>query len=79
MEVAWNELLVDHLNEEEIARVLSEIEILREARNPHIINLFAVWQAVGEDGRMRVYFVTELMSSGECHFRSEFESIASWS
>ncbi|KAI9342458.1 kinase-like domain-containing protein, partial [Zopfochytrium polystomum] len=63
-EVAWNQLRVDHLAKRDAQRVLSEIAILQSLRNDYIINLLHHWEAKGRDGRERVYFITELMTSG---------------
>ncbi|KAI9355392.1 kinase-like domain-containing protein, partial [Zopfochytrium polystomum] len=63
-EVAWNQLRVDHLNKRDAQRVLSEIAILQSLRNNYIINLLHHWVAKGRDGRERVFFITELMTSG---------------
>ncbi|KAJ3415306.1 Serine/threonine-protein kinase wnk1 [Chytridiales sp. JEL 0842] len=64
VEVAWNQLRVDHLQKKEAQRILSEIQILRSIRNDNIINLYDAWAAKGKDGRERVMFITELMTSG---------------
>ncbi|KAI8854857.1 kinase-like domain-containing protein [Chytridium lagenaria] len=64
-EVAWNRLRLDHLRKQDAARILSEIQILQSLRNENIINLFSAWTAPsGLDGRERVIFITELMTSG---------------
>ena len=64
VEVAWNQLRVDHLQKRDAARILSEIKILQSLRNDSIINLYHAWGAKGPDGRERVFFITELMTSG---------------
>ncbi|KAJ3089393.1 Serine/threonine-protein kinase wnk3 [Quaeritorhiza haematococci] len=64
VEVAWNQLRLDHLNKRDASRILSEIRILESLRNEHIINLFYSWNAKGRDGKDRVFFITELMTSG---------------
>ncbi|KAJ3006843.1 Serine/threonine-protein kinase wnk3 [Thoreauomyces humboldtii] len=64
MEVAWNQLRVDHLQKREAQRILGEIQILQSLRNDHIINLYHSWIAKGRDGKEKVYFITELMMSG---------------
>ncbi|KAJ3191177.1 Serine/threonine-protein kinase wnk1 [Irineochytrium annulatum] len=66
VEVAWNQLRVDHLRKQEAQRVLSEIKILQSLRNDNIINLYHAWAspAVGHDRSERVCFITELMMSG---------------
>ncbi|KAJ3105844.1 Serine/threonine-protein kinase wnk3 [Phlyctochytrium planicorne] len=65
VEVAWNRLRVDHLRKQDAQRILSEIRILQSLRNDNIINLFAAWSSPsGVDGRERVIFITELMTSG---------------
>ncbi|KAJ3144596.1 Serine/threonine-protein kinase wnk1 [Geranomyces michiganensis] len=64
MEVAWNQLRVDHLLKREAQRILQEIQILQSLRNDNIINLYYSWTARGRDGKDHVYFITELMMSG---------------
>ncbi|KAF9188420.1 hypothetical protein BGZ51_000584 [Haplosporangium sp. Z 767] len=64
VEVAWNQLRIDHLTKREAQKILSEIEILQSIRNDHIINFYASWSTKAPNGGERVVFVTELMSSG---------------
>ncbi|KAG0248135.1 Serine/threonine-protein kinase wnk4 [Mortierella polycephala] len=64
VEVAWNQLRIDHLTKKEAQKILSEIEILQSIRNDHIINFYASWSTKAPNGGERVVFVTELMSSG---------------
>ncbi|KAJ3246055.1 hypothetical protein HDU77_009121 [Chytriomyces hyalinus] len=64
VEVAWNQLRVDHLAKREAQRILSEIQILKSLRNDHIITMYHAWGAKGPDGRERVFFITELMTGG---------------
>ncbi|ORZ08844.1 kinase-like domain-containing protein, partial [Lobosporangium transversale] len=64
VEVAWNQLRIDHLTKKEAQKILSEIEILESIRNEHIINFLASWSTKAPNGGERVVFVTELMSSG---------------
>ncbi|KAI9347686.1 kinase-like domain-containing protein, partial [Obelidium mucronatum] len=64
VEVAWNQLRVDHLAKREAQRILSEIQILKALRNDNIITMFHAWGAKGADGRERVFFITELMTAG---------------
>ncbi|GJJ70824.1 WNK lysine deficient protein kinase [Entomortierella parvispora] len=64
VEVAWNQLRIDHLSKKEAQKILSEIEILQSIRNEHIINFYASWSTKAPNGGERIVFVTELMSSG---------------
>jgi serine/threonine protein kinase len=64
VEVAWNQLLVDHLTKKDAQQILSEIQILQSLRNENIINCFHSWAAKGPDNKDRIYFITELMTSG---------------
>ncbi|ORY33859.1 kinase-like protein, partial [Rhizoclosmatium globosum] len=64
VEVAWNQLKVDHLAKREAQRILSEIQILKSLRNENIITMYHAWGAKGSDGRERVFFITELMTAG---------------
>ncbi|KAK3842986.1 MAG: kinase-like domain-containing protein, partial [Linnemannia gamsii] len=64
VEVAWNQLRIDHLTKKEAQKILSEIEILQSIRNDHIINFYASWSTKAPNGGERIVFVTELMSSG---------------
>ncbi|KAI9231380.1 MAG: kinase-like domain-containing protein, partial [Podila humilis] len=64
VEVAWNQLRIDHLSKKEAQKILSEIEILQSIRNDHIINFYASWSTKAPNGGERIVFVTELMSSG---------------
>ncbi|KAF9398719.1 Serine/threonine-protein kinase wnk4 [Mortierella sp. AD011] len=64
VEVAWNQLRIDHLTKKEAQKILSEIEILESIRNDHIINFYASWSTKAPNGGERVVFITELMSSG---------------
>ncbi|KAG0213761.1 hypothetical protein BGX33_002682 [Mortierella sp. NVP41] len=64
VEVAWNQLRIDHLTKKEAQKILSEIEILQSIRNDHIINFYSSWSTKAPNGGERIVFVTELMSSG---------------
>ncbi|RKO90657.1 kinase-like domain-containing protein, partial [Blyttiomyces helicus] len=64
VEVAWNQLRIDHLVKRDAARIVKEIEILQSLRNDNIINLYHSWTAKDKDGRDKVFFITELMTSG---------------
>ncbi|KAF9586160.1 Serine/threonine-protein kinase wnk3 [Lunasporangiospora selenospora] len=64
VEVAWNQLRLDHLSKKEAQKILSEIEILQSIRNEHIINFYESWSTKSPSGGERIVFVTELMSSG---------------
>lgn len=64
MEVAWNELRIDHLQVQDVTKVLSEVRILQSLRHESIINLYHCWIGKEANGREQVYFVTELMTSG---------------
>ncbi|KAJ3385464.1 Serine/threonine-protein kinase wnk3 [Lobulomyces angularis] len=63
-EVAWNHLRLDNFSKRDQTRILSEIRILESLRNDSIINLFSSWIAKGKDGKEKVIFITELMTSG---------------
>ncbi|KAF8960681.1 hypothetical protein BGZ46_001525 [Entomortierella lignicola] len=63
-EVAWNQLRLDNISKREAKKILSEIEILQSIRNEHIINFYSSWLVPTENGRERIVFITELMSSG---------------
>ncbi|KAK9712074.1 hypothetical protein K7432_007397 [Basidiobolus ranarum] len=64
VEIAWNQLRIDHLGKKDAQKIVFEVEILKTLRHENIINLFHTWTAKGPDGRSRVYFITELMTSG---------------
>ncbi|KXS21672.1 kinase-like protein [Gonapodya prolifera JEL478] len=64
IEVAWNQLRIDHLTKRESVRFLSEIQLLQQLRHKNIINLYSYWTTKGPDGKERLCFITELMSSG---------------
>jgi serine/threonine protein kinase len=64
VEVAWNELRIDHLQPQDVTKVLAEVQILQSLRHDSIINLYHCWTAREESGRDQVYFITELMTSG---------------
>ncbi|ORX89588.1 kinase-like protein [Basidiobolus meristosporus CBS 931.73] len=64
VEVAWNQLRIDHLGKKDAQKIVYEVEILKTLRHENIINLFHTWTAKGPDNRNRVYFITELMTSG---------------
>ncbi|KAJ3203927.1 Serine/threonine-protein kinase wnk3, partial [Entophlyctis luteolus] len=63
VEVAWNQLRVDHLGSREAKRILSEIQILKSMRSENVITMYHAWCAKGADNIERVYFITELMTS----------------
>ncbi|RKP19856.1 kinase-like protein, partial [Rozella allomycis CSF55] len=63
VEVAWNQLTVENLNRRDAQQILSEIQILQSLRNENIINFYHSWIDVSE-GKERIYFITELMTSG---------------
>ncbi|KNE68866.1 WNK protein kinase [Allomyces macrogynus ATCC 38327] len=64
VEVAWNQLRADYLSRRDIHKVCGEVKLLKLLHHDNIINFFHVWAARGPDGRERVYFITELMTSG---------------
>ena len=64
VEVAWNQLRIDHIPKRDVPRVLSEIQILESLKNDNIINFYHSWMAKGADGKEKVFFITELMTSG---------------
>ncbi|KAJ1982932.1 hypothetical protein H4R35_000058 [Dimargaris xerosporica] len=64
VEVAWNEIKVDHLRRPDRRKIWSEISILKTLRHDNVINLFHAWTAMNQHGIEYIYFVTELMSSG---------------
>ncbi|KAL5033612.1 hypothetical protein BDV3_000582 [Batrachochytrium dendrobatidis] len=64
VEVAWNQLRLDHLSKKDAQRVLFEIQLLEGLRNDNIINLFYSWVAQTPNGSDGIYFITELMTSG---------------
>ncbi|KNE69394.1 WNK protein kinase [Allomyces macrogynus ATCC 38327] len=64
VEVAWNQLRADYLSRRDIHKVCGEVKLLKLLHHDNIINFFHVWVARGPDGRERVYFITELMTSG---------------
>ncbi|KAJ3342374.1 hypothetical protein HDU93_002490 [Gonapodya sp. JEL0774] len=64
IEVAWNQLRIDHLSKRDSVRFLSEIQLLQQLRHKNIINLYSYWTTKSADGKERLCFITELMSSG---------------
>jgi serine/threonine protein kinase len=64
VEVAWNQLRTDYLSKRDINKIFGEVKLLKLLHHENIINFFHVWTAKGLDGRERVFFITELMSSG---------------
>lgn len=64
MEVAWNQLKVDHLSEQSAAKILSEIQILTQLDNENIIKFYHSWLRRNAAGSYDVFFITELMTSG---------------
>lgn len=65
LEVAWNKLHVDRLPAAEVAKVETEVALLRAVSHRNIINLYAFWREPRPDGRpSSMDFITELMSSG---------------
>jgi len=64
VEVAWNQLKVDHLAKRDASRYLSEIQILQGLRHDNILNLLHAWITRGSDGKEKICFITELMTSG---------------
>jgi WNK lysine deficient protein kinase len=64
MEVAWNQLKVDHLSEQSAAKIISEIQILTQLDNENIIKFYHSWVRRNSAGSYDVFFITELMTSG---------------
>jgi len=65
LEVAWNKLHVDRLPAAEVAKVETEVALLRAVSHRNIINLYAFWRGPETTGRpASMDFITELMSSG---------------
>ncbi|RKP11154.1 kinase-like domain-containing protein, partial [Thamnocephalis sphaerospora] len=64
VEVAWNQLRVDHLTTLDAGKLRSEVTLLSALRHPNVIRLYYAWTAPAANGGETVYFVTELMTSG---------------
>lgn len=60
-EVAWNQFRVGSLSEKEKSRLEQEIDILKEVRCPHVIQLMDSW--IDPTSHLCV-FITEMMTSG---------------
>jgi WNK lysine deficient protein kinase len=58
MDVAWNQVKVNGLPKHEKARLLSEVEILKELDHKNIIKLYHSW-IVTETDEISVNFITE--------------------
>ncbi len=61
IEVAWNQVRVNNLNDQETGKLLGEIELLRSLKHPNIIDFHDAWTTPDNN---YVIFITELMSSG---------------
>ncbi|TPX35010.1 hypothetical protein SmJEL517_g02467 [Synchytrium microbalum] len=64
VEVAWNQLRIDNLPKRDAQHIVSEINLLASLRNDHIITMYDAWASVSPNGKYRVVFITELMTSG---------------
>ncbi|KAI9229441.1 MAG: kinase-like domain-containing protein, partial [Piptocephalis tieghemiana] len=64
VEVAWNQLRVDHLSDSDASKLRAEVAILASLSHPNIIQLKHAWNAHNSAGHELVYFITELMTSG---------------
>ncbi|KNE62394.1 WNK protein kinase [Allomyces macrogynus ATCC 38327] len=67
VEVAWNQLrCTDGMSKRELQKVCSEVHLLQRLHHENIIQFFHVWAAKSprDGGRERVFFITELMTSG---------------
>ncbi|CAG8507614.1 4251_t:CDS:2 [Ambispora gerdemannii] len=64
VEVAWCQLRLHFSKKKDAEKIQREIEILQSLRCENIINFYASWLKKGPDGKERVFFVTELMTSG---------------
>ncbi|RKP15391.1 kinase-like domain-containing protein, partial [Piptocephalis cylindrospora] len=64
VEVAWNQLRVDHLSDSDASKLRAEVAILASLSHPNIIRLKHAWNAHNSAGHELVYFITELMTSG---------------
>ncbi|CAG8479301.1 3718_t:CDS:2 [Ambispora leptoticha] len=64
VEVAWCQLKLHFSKKKDAEKIQREIEILQSLRCENIINFYASWLKKGPDGKERVFFVTELMTSG---------------
>ncbi|KAG9293589.1 hypothetical protein G9A89_005592 [Geosiphon pyriformis] len=64
VEVAWCQLRLNFSKKKDAEKIQREIEILQSLRCENIINFYASWLKKGPDGKERVFFVTELMTSG---------------
>ncbi|KAJ3373640.1 hypothetical protein GGF31_000484 [Allomyces arbusculus] len=67
VEVAWNQLrCTDGMSKRELQKVCSEVHLLQRLHHDNIIQFFHVWTAKSprDGGRERVFFITELMTSG---------------
>ncbi|TPX45567.1 hypothetical protein SeMB42_g00651 [Synchytrium endobioticum] len=64
VEVAWNQLRIDNLPKRDAQHIVQEINLLTKLRNDHIITMYDAWASIGQNGKYRVVFITELMTSG---------------
>ncbi|KAJ8903826.1 hypothetical protein NDN08_000359 [Rhodosorus marinus] len=64
VEVAWNKLQTDRLTEQDILKVAREVDFLQLVNHKNIINFFAQWRGTTENGKPKMDFITEMMTSG---------------
>mmetsp|Transcript_12130 Transcript_12130/g.36978 ORF Transcript_12130/g.36978 Transcript_12130/m.36978 type:complete len:860 (+) Transcript_12130:144-2723(+) len=64
LEVAWNKLQADRLTDLELEKVSREVEFLDAVNHKNIIKFYTKWETEDSNGRKKMDFITELMTSG---------------
>jgi hypothetical protein len=60
-EVAWNVINVGNMSDEEIKKIIDEINLIKQLKNPRILNYISGWV---NDAKKEVVFITDIFSGG---------------
>ena len=60
-DVAWNDILVTGLPQKEIDRLASEVELLRDLSNDHIIKYYSSWY---DKDQKKIVLITQIVTGG---------------
>ncbi len=60
-EVAWNVINVGNMSDEEIKKIIDEINLIKKLKNPRILNYISGWV---NDAKKEVVFITDIFSGG---------------
>jgi len=60
-EVAWNVINVRNMSDEEIKKIIDEINLIKKLKNSRVLNYISGWV---NDAKKEVVFITDIFSGG---------------